>query len=150
MHLRRSEVVEALRQTVQSLADCVFDIDGEGVEDFTPAGGYAHGGMILSGRFRPSIKGGAQGDWEGTRDCTVIYQTTGADRVAREAARDAFVDGLITLLEADRSLGLPDPQVWAEISDSDEQNAAPIADAAGVTEAVITIDILYTAASAAG
>lgn len=149
MHLRRSEVVEALQAIVQTLADCPFEIDGEEIEDFVQADGFEHGGLILSGKFQVTSRGGPENDYEGSRDCTVIYQTTGADRAAREAARDAFVDALIAKIAEDRTLGL-DAQVCAEIGDGTEQSAAPVPDAAGLSEAIITVDILYVAASAAG
>jgi hypothetical protein len=144
----------ALQVSVQGIFD-VFPsavvVDGGDFEGWIDLGdGVSHSANILSGKFTPTIDGGPLSEWEGIRDATIAYATIGVDKDARAARRDLAVPAVEAMLAADRTLGSGDPQVWAEIGETSEDDDTPLVDSGNASVALIGINILYVAASAAG
>lgn len=153
MTLRRVDVVDGgLAVLVATLVDCEVAVDVEEIDRYTQGAGFMHGCIIDSGKFEPTLDGGPSNQWEGERACMVEYQVLGANVAARRAQRDLFLVALGDSLEQDRTLGLPDAQVYAQITEGDEDDV-PIGeagDAGAMSVATATVTILYVAPTAAG
>ena len=156
MTLRRKDIMAALQVVISGLelGDVLFppfEVDGEDLDGWRDVGGgLQDSGNLLSGKFTPTINSGPENQWEGVRECTLAYGIIGADKASRVAQRDLLVPALETVLAADRTIGSGDPQVYAELGEAEEDDKAPLADAAIGSLAIIPIHITYVAASAAG
>ncbi len=154
MTLRRKDIVTALQAVLVGI-DAVFPptvgVDLAGFEGFRDLeNGTQDCANILSGKFAVTIDSGPENQWEGVRDCVVGYAVQGADPNARAARRDMAVPALEQALAADRTIGTGDPQVWAELGETTEDDDSPLVDAPDLSIALIAVNITYVAASAAG
>jgi hypothetical protein len=154
MTLRRAQIVEFLRTVIVNIPDvfpCDIRVDRAGNEGWRDLDcDLRDSANLLSGKFEVTINSGPENQWEGVRKCTLAYAVTGPDEDARAARRDLAVPAIEAALAADRTIGSGDPQVWAELGDTTEDDDSPLFDAPNVSVALIDIDITYVAASAAG
>jgi hypothetical protein len=157
MTLRRAQIMSALQarlQTVEVAGLSLFAdlaVDAEETEGWRAlTNGLTDSCNLLSGKFEPTIDSGPEEQWEGVRECTLIYAVDGAERDVRQAQRDLAVPAVEALLQADRTIGAGDPQVYAQLGPTTEDDNGPVRDAAPASVAVITIFVTYVAASAAG
>lgn len=155
MTVRRAQILQALANLVGFVQPfpSSIDLDAPQVTDFSPvpgSPGLAHGCAIDGGKFEGTRDAGPVDQWEGVRDVVVGYDVEGADDAARQAQAAKAVPALEQLVAANRDLGLGDPQVWAEIGDAIEGDVPTVDGATVVSRAVVTINVTYVAASAAG
>ena len=155
MTVRRAQILQALADLVAFAQPfpSIVDLDAPQVTDFSDvpgAPGLEHGCAIDGGKFEGTRDAGPVDQWEGVRDVVVGYDVEGADDTARRARAAMAVPALEQLVDANRSLGLNDPQVWAEIGDALEGDVPSADGAPVVSRAVVTINVTYVAASAAG
>lgn len=153
MTIRRTDIVTALLELLQGLEPlpAVIALEAGEVEDWEDLdGGLQHGASLMAGTFQGTRDAGPVDQWEGVRDLTLAYAVTGSDKAARTARRDRLVPALEAAIFANRTLGLPDPQVWAELGPAQEDDEVPLADATAAAVANVVISVTYVAASAAG
>jgi hypothetical protein len=70
-------------------------------------------------------------------------------RAARRARRDEAVTRIAALIAANRNLGLPSLEIWAEVAPAQREDEVAFTNATAAATAVVPVRILYTAAHAA-
>lgn len=105
---------------------------------------------VQDGHVTVTRDGGRENDWELELEATLAYAVYAADGVARRRRRDAAARHIEALIAGSRDLGLGDPQVYAEIGETVRDDLVPIKAAAPVALLMVTVNVQYVAASAAG
>jgi hypothetical protein len=105
---------------------------------------------VQDGEITVTRDGGAENSWELQLDAEVYYVVQSADRRARRAQRDAAQAHISALIRANRTLGLPDPQVYAEIDSVERDDEVPVKATAPVALVRVKLCIQFIAESPAG
>lgn len=95
-------------------------------------------------------EGGSEVSWELEGRFSVVYAVAGGELRERRARRDAAVRHLEAIVEGNRTLGLGDPQIYAELGPVERGNEIAVKGTAGFALALIPVNVQYVARSAAG
>ncbi len=94
--------------------------------------------------------GGAELSWELEARLSVVYAVQGGALSERRGRRDAAIRHLEALIEANRTLGIADPQIYAELQPAERADELVVKGAAGFSLVLVPIHVQYVARSAAG
>jgi hypothetical protein len=105
---------------------------------------------VQDGDVRVTRDGGAENDWELELDAVIAYAVYASDQRIRRRRRDAAQGHIAALIRADRTLGLGDPQIFAEIGESVRDDHIPVQAAQPVALLIVTVTVQFVTSSAAG
>lgn len=105
---------------------------------------------VQDGDVSVTRDGGAEDSWELQLDAAIVYVVQGVDRRERRRRRDQAGEHIAALIAGNRSLGLEDPQIYAEIAEGpDRDDEVPVKAAAPVALIRVPIAIQFIASSPA-
>lgn len=152
--LRGPDITKRVQSLTQALPcfPSTITIDSADVEAWSDIEGsrLQESANILSGKFEPTAINDPEGACEGQRTITLSYLLIGTPKADRIARRDMVIPAVEELLAGDRTLGLGDPQVYAEITDAPYDDEAPVGSAGSGSVVHIDITVTYVAPSRAG
>ena len=105
---------------------------------------------VQDGPLKTTRDGGAADDFELELEVTLAYAVVLANTAERRARRDAAMQKIVAIVAANRTLGLGDPQIYAEIADAVRDDNVPVKAAAAVALLLVTVTVQFIAPSAAG